>query len=160
MGTHATRRTCVPRQAELIREHAYCACAPTGLPWSSPSAREPPPTQTSSPTSPQAGTDPAAKWRAPHPAPVSVVAAASCTAITTMLGLPRAGHLLHPIADNSMWPWWAQVLSRPCLRLTPAAFIGAEYLMIASRVSVFRARWPASRSCWLTPAAQWERSRL
>ena len=30
----------VPRRAQLIREHAYCPCAPMGLPRCSPSARE------------------------------------------------------------------------------------------------------------------------
>ena len=30
----------VPRRAQLIREHAYCPCVPTGLPRCSPSARE------------------------------------------------------------------------------------------------------------------------
>ena len=50
----------------------------------SPRARKLPPAQTSSPTSPQDGTGPAAKCRAPHPVPVSVAAVASWTAIATM----------------------------------------------------------------------------
>ena len=60
LGTQR-HRMCVPKRAQLIREHAYRPCPPTVLPWSSPSARELPPAQTSSPTAPQAGTSPEVK---------------------------------------------------------------------------------------------------